>query len=712
MDTNLSFEICDVDQLSGIPTPHLSYAINQLLPLRLIGKHRYQDVEKVLDEKALSDDSVEIMAVGSLAEALNMPPIIEKKQGHTIKGDYLSDMDFMFVVKSAVSTFDTKKMDSGDYFSLIDTNDMHSGYARVWRSGKYLDHDCIQNEIKEGVMKTLLTSSDLNVEFTGPAVTTPKQTDLNVENFKTFDKSKPICSTDHVMGFPCEEWPPVAEEWKTRSRTQGWPSLEAIESLISNGCHVVPVQHRLTKPPLSAHQWRLSFTITERNLARHHVNDYQRQGFVFLKVLYHECLKQMQLISSYHLKTVFFYSCEIIPISAWKENLGSCVLYMLDLLLECVSKGFLPNYFIPENNMIDYLTEEERDSIIETVMETRIDPLSHVFCFTDDKTIGQASLMVSFRELMELVVKDMHSFIEHKEIRRSILESFSISSMKYILAQLYEGKVGEAVYIAEDLYRLLEKFRLTSRTLPDFFYWSMCQNISNTELGVKFMEHIVRTRGSEPGYETCKNNLPCLYHILACKYSKTSLEHGLYVSHSELAFRDLLKDSSNIPISCEFALLLMKQSRHAEAIPLLQEALRSKSLASCKNVYNKKEMCVLDETLQREVAEHPPLRLSSVALTYYLLYSCVHQGDSSSKECRLRDIKDEFRLFSEKENCARTFSLLGYCFVQTKDWKEGSEAFRRAIECKLPSTNNEIERTPYTLALAMKKHCDANANSF
>ena len=77
-------------------------------------------------------------------------------------------------------------------------------------------------------------TSKLGEYMQGPAFTmkessvTPSDTDL-----------------DMVLCARCLLWPMQAADWPTRHRSYGWPDSETVDRVVSNGCDVVLVAHRL-----------------------------------------------------------------------------------------------------------------------------------------------------------------------------------------------------------------------------------------------------------------------------------------------------------------------------------------------------------------------------------------------------------------------------------------------------------------------------------
>ena len=72
-------------------------------------------------------------------------------------------------------------------------------------------------------------------------------------------------SLDNVICIRCLAWPPQAADWPTRHRNYGWPDTVTVECVVSNGCDVVQVAHRLCRQDewMNMYQRRLSFSRAE-----------------------------------------------------------------------------------------------------------------------------------------------------------------------------------------------------------------------------------------------------------------------------------------------------------------------------------------------------------------------------------------------------------------------------------------------------------------
>ncbi|XP_031549965.1 uncharacterized protein LOC116287425 [Actinia tenebrosa] len=166
---------------------------------------------------------------------------------------------------------------------------------------------------------------------------------------------------DYVPCLQCPEWPSIANNWSERSRTMGWPSKDLISDILSKGCHVVPVSHHDSTSYNT--EWRLSFSLAEKMLVNS-LSKEQRQSYIVAKLIMKEVIQEIKnnaflekTPSSYHLKTILLWKCEEKKLEEWNNILNSAV-ELLESFVDHLLRGNIPNYFIPENNMVSHISHQ------------------------------------------------------------------------------------------------------------------------------------------------------------------------------------------------------------------------------------------------------------------------------------------------------------------------------------------------------------------
>ena len=227
-------------------------------------------------------------------------------------------------------------------------------------------------------------------EIHGPALKSgPIRKDTG--NFKHFNNCE-VDSTS-VLKYPGKGWPDACNDWFNRKeRMYDWPSPELIKEIQSKGCHIAPVGRECTthikapqdivfmlNPREVDLEWRLSFSVAETILGQS-LPPTLRYVFVLLKIL-NKMYFPPDVISTYHFKQLIYWKGESKPSSSWREE--QCVLYLievLDRLMECAKKGFLPHYFLPSSNALSDTDDkqlEEFVTIVENISTNIVDYLQN-----------------------------------------------------------------------------------------------------------------------------------------------------------------------------------------------------------------------------------------------------------------------------------------------------------------------------------------------
>ena len=174
------------------------------------------------------------------------------------------------------------------------------------------------------------------------------------------DAAKGRASSDIVCALSCTDWSDCAQEWLSRRRIHGWPSKELIKQCKSLGFIVVSACHPASDE--KQFQWRISFSHQERLLVTQ-FNSVQLKCYILLKIIKKELVKQYikeDTLTSYHLKTCMLYILENTPSELWvPENLVGCLTMCLRQIHLWIRDEKIPNYFIPDENMLDRITTPE-----------------------------------------------------------------------------------------------------------------------------------------------------------------------------------------------------------------------------------------------------------------------------------------------------------------------------------------------------------------
>ena len=171
---------------------------------------------------------------------------------------------------------------------------------------------------------------------------------------------------DLVICVGCCGWPRAADSWANRKR-KTWPNKALVQEITNSVFHLV------NKPSTSGDadiDFRLSFSSAESKLMDTFTGP-KLATYMILKNIFNEnCkLKYLDILKTYHLKTVFFWSCEEQSEDFWiMEEIEKCVSSVLNLLVDSFTKGIIRHYFIPEINLLKNISS----GLTETTEELKL----------------------------------------------------------------------------------------------------------------------------------------------------------------------------------------------------------------------------------------------------------------------------------------------------------------------------------------------------
>ena len=180
---------------------------------------------------------------------------------------------------------------------------------------------------------------------------------------------------DLVLCIKYLSWPNSARDWKTRNTNGGWPPKALKENIVKEGCHLVPVSHVNSEMP--QFDWRISFSSAERDLAMN-IQPTLKSAYLLVKII----LKSLKLkrygITSYHLKTTFYWLCE-----EEGDNFHSCAyseiaqifFQIFDEFIENLKAGIIKHYFISSNNLLEDIPTDHINKALDLLEAAREAPL-------------------------------------------------------------------------------------------------------------------------------------------------------------------------------------------------------------------------------------------------------------------------------------------------------------------------------------------------
>lgn len=596
MESSTKFEEKDWDTRSETSTLHLSYMIQLLLPVRRIGWNNERKAYKPFKIPQLNEMDHICLPTGSSSEGLNIPRCILNGTMPSVF-EVFSDTDLLCVSKN-IKFLTTKLSEPGvDYTGYFDNENTPAGYTRLclldknkFKEVSIFDSESGKNYMSSSkFLKGAFTSAEFfrekskNTSMQGPALSVTENELVQFED--KFDPHAGV-SSDIVLAFPCYPWPPIADKWIERAKASPWLESSLVESILKDGCHVVAVPSKTsTNPDL---EWRISFSASEGRLAREAVTDYQRQCYIYLKIVRYQMMKPEPVLSSYVFKSVFLHCCEKLPLHYWKDRAGNCVLYMLDILLECLKRKHVPTYFVPEINLIGHFSSEELEKAIGDVERLRFDPISPVLEFSSKKSFAYHSQIVPFETMIQPLMDDMKAFAHHGQKLKSVETGFLQTAVTICHLFLHENmeekyKDFELQKHQEGIETLIHLYThwlkpLHIESLPmTYFIASVGMEIEDNRQSLSFYEAVIALGEKYPELLELRGNLASLYHVYAYTLPGVS-ERELYLKKAGHLFKELYNEDMGSVI--DYVTFLVKENQHEEAKDVIENFLKNSSESS------------------------------------------------------------------------------------------------------------------------------------
>ena len=377
-----------------------------------------RSIARRADPESLASPSERVKDTGSQVEGFCIPQLLLRKSNIdqatattlVIKERWTPDLDKMTENEPFVENDDNKMI---PIFTAEHAKDDEM-YAKLRLTSEWKDHRPRYKNVSYLHHAFLLPSSDHAL-----AGKTAKTFDGEIREW-TYCLHGPVRKlqgggfTNYeeddaaVFKYP-DAWPKPAMEWLSRPRPSGWPSSELVQEIFESGCHLAPVGRgkRLEEPvdvfnycrnpeatlansllpsatedscekwAMDETEWRTSFSLAENKLGES-LSPVQRLVIVLLKMI--KKFYFPEVISTYYLKNLLFWECEKKGQVFWREdNSGSCLLFMLDRLQECLESRHLPHYIMPQSNLLMYKDPSRLKEAAVQVAEVRCNILSKTF---------------------------------------------------------------------------------------------------------------------------------------------------------------------------------------------------------------------------------------------------------------------------------------------------------------------------------------------
>ena len=523
------------------------------------------------------------------------------------------------------------------------------------------------------------------------------------------DRSEP--GADTVPSIHCSFCPQEASEWAQRPRQYGWPKPHDISSILTFGCHLVPIGH--PNSHLKFMQWRFSFSIAERTLAWS-FNHVQMQCYAVMKLILKEfikkrCAPENQVLCSYFIKTFLFWEYEATEINFWRQdNFKECVMYLLHEFSSCIREGVLRHYFFPRFNLLQVkLTREAQTELLQlfdVIIQRNISILNE--CETT-RNIWSKCLSADSNQMKIIDKAKRTNFLKNDEF---MIETFTKTTV---------------LNWAEDslLYTCIDTFLKVEGILP---FWNRlfedCLNAISTITSFdRLISHIATL-----SFKTCLGSLVLkrlLFEKVTKSYIVSSENKEKYRLH-RIVHSWLSLDTTTYNLW--YAILLLMQEDYMSTLRIVNNVLFSipsfaiyKSASSdeesveseakilyvnmfrntrIKTLERARTAWLLDMIFPKYRMENLPLAIqiefcdihlnliiiSPYTCIYYLMFLChhaLHQFDDRAHALRqLVDVINNTEQCPRNEYLHHSYNIAGHCLLMAGETDRAHELFIRSYQ--------------------------------
>lgn len=241
---------------------------------------------------------------------------------------------------------------------------------------------------------------------------------LNID-FSLPNGEKANASIDNVMAISLGKIPEIGKSFFDPARRKNWPTQDVVQMIMQDGCHLVAKSP--SEETADGHEWRLSFSMAEKHLARCRT-DLQQTCYLITKSIFYVHIKIISVndksIFSFALKTCMLWMLEETEPSEWNSI---CLYKHIDNLLGrleiAVTTKSLPNFFIPQINLVQGFSDELLQKVAACIKEIRTDIMKFIphNLSSITKEVERVIALIDLANLFVSTMNMMNLGQEHRE---------------------------------------------------------------------------------------------------------------------------------------------------------------------------------------------------------------------------------------------------------------------------------------------------------
>ncbi|KAK3586210.1 hypothetical protein CHS0354_013437 [Potamilus streckersoni] len=498
-------------------------------------------------------------------------------------------------------------------------------------------------------------------------------------------------NTDYVYAIGSRNLPISMK--KRFSRNKHWPTKRMVSDIVKAGCEVVPVGFPGSKEEHL--QWRLSFSTAETILMQN-LNSTQRKTYVLLKIYFKECLKklfQTKVLSTYIVKMLILWMCEIQPQKLWKDNLlVERFIDSLKWLRQRVEENHFPHYFIKERNMLACPMKSEDKSRLHIFLSNCIDSVfpclldcpslanklgkDQVFGCSMEQGPSEIIVWNGFTErchLYEIILNEVNLVSPYCELSKATLDLYKESTdERDILQYLFnEQSIREKCDAIVRMAKMSESNRVDSQVVE----------INNIFSSFRGNPNMLSVSGNVKSallfYYLSRQTLWAIDNMLICKY----LQRIITLVESQ-----------------SFWLVRNERAKYTKSLRILEKredipishVLNDRCL--CEIVFTGDNLQLLPKGLKYNLYRFPnvwyPLKwikIDCMALAYYLQTLVCEQlgkeeeASEAFHKLLLGSIGRRTKFFLNFEDRETTFNVAGHVYMEKKNYRSAFIAIKYSV---------------------------------
>ncbi|XP_033125553.1 uncharacterized protein LOC117123663 [Anneissia japonica] len=183
---------------------------------------------------------------------------------------------------------------------------------------------------------------------------------------------------DFVFGIHCQQkWPKCAQKWLTRLRH--WPLPSDIQHVVKGGFVLVPKSSKSSQDDDDDWEWTVSFPESETHLCPC-IPKTAKACYLALKIIFKDHLSYYsEGLKTYQLKTLLFWELEKHPAELWEtQNIEQCFMCLLERLKKVIEEKHCPSYWIENLNLFKNCDEKEFIELLYILQEIRSNPAPYI----------------------------------------------------------------------------------------------------------------------------------------------------------------------------------------------------------------------------------------------------------------------------------------------------------------------------------------------